>query len=84
MAIVDGHGNALNTGFITCHVFYYLDLESALFGPSHVHSHQDLGPVLTFCPACSGINCQDSIVRICLAGKGTSQFDIINFSNKFV
>jgi hypothetical protein len=63
----------LDPGFFARALVKPCDLVAMSLGPAHVHPQQDLRPVLGFGPAGTGVDLQETVVRVRLARQQRSE-----------
>ncbi|KPW50728.1 Uncharacterized protein ALO88_05605 [Pseudomonas syringae pv. antirrhini] len=73
---LDVHGSALDTGDFTGGQLHDGGVEAALVGPAQVHTQQDVGPVLGFGAAGTGLDVQIGVVGVHLATEHAAEFEL--------
>ena len=73
----DAQGHALDAGFITGKIVQLLHGEMAPGSPAGVHAQQHLRPVLGFGAARTGVDLQDGVLVVLLAGEQHDQFRLV-------
>ena len=63
-------------GFVAVHLINNIGLETALFGPAHVHPQEHLRPVRSVRAARPGVNRQDRAASVAWAGKQQLKFSV--------
>jgi hypothetical protein len=71
----DHHGRALDARFLPRLIVEHLARPAFLFTVAEVHAQQHLGPVLRLGAAGSGVNGEDAVAEIVLAGELHRQLD---------
>ena len=74
----DIKSDRLDSGFFTLLVVERLRLETVLLGPSQIHAHEHLGPVLRLSAAGSGMDVHDRVQLIVLAGQQDLGLDTVD------
>ena len=70
------HGHALYAGFFSGQQLYDRSLELVSLGEAQVHAQQDLGPVLAFGAAGTGVNSDIGVTVIVLAAEVVADFQL--------
>src|SRR6185437_1189657 len=69
-------GRRLEAGLLPRRGLRHLDVEAAPFGPAEVHAQEDLGPVLGVGAAGAGMDGDDGVARVVLAGEEARLFEL--------
>src|SRR6056297_3366393 len=77
---LDHERRALDAGFFAVGDLDNLDLEAALLGPADIHPHQHLGPVLALGAAGAGMDLDERVVGIRLAGEQRLDLGALRFA----
>ncbi|MNL24760.1 hypothetical protein D3C87_1462080 [compost metagenome] len=73
---LDVHGRALDPGDFTGGQFHDGRVETAFVGPAQVHAQQDVGPVLGFGAAGTGLDVQVRVVRVHFMAEHAAEFQL--------
>jgi hypothetical protein len=73
---LDVHGGALDPGDFTGRQLHDGRVETAFVGPAQVHAQQNVGPVLGFGAAGTGLDVQVSVVRVHFVAEHASEFQL--------
>ena len=73
----DGKGSRFDAGFFAILIIVDLGLEALLLGPAQIHAHEHLGPVLAFGAARAGVDGDDGVHAIGLAGEHGARFQFL-------
>ena len=74
----DVERHRFDSGFFTVLIIEHLRLEAVLLGPSQIHAHEHLGPVLRLGAAGAGMNIDDRVQSIVFAGQQDLRFDAVD------
>ena len=72
------------TSFVAVQIVQQFCLEVVAFCPAVVHTVEHLCPVLCLSAACSGVECQNGVGTVILAGQQRSQFQGFQFLDELV
>ena len=75
---IDAEGRRLDAGFFARLIFVHRRLEALALGPSKIHAHQHLGPVLRLGAARAGMDGHDGVTVVVVAGEQGLGFQLVD------
>src|SRR5690606_24697034 len=81
---LDAYGRRLDASNVAAAGLHDLGLPAAILRPAQVHAQQDLGPVLGLGAAGAGLDVEEGVGRVHLAGEHALELQLLHLTRKAV